>query len=93
MSSMNISISAPLKEFVIERVAEGGYSTASEYFRELVRKDQEQRALARVRALIEEGLNSKEPPVVMDEVYWAAHKKAMDKRKREYLAAKQKLAA
>lgn len=38
---MNISLPESLKEFVDEQVAARGYSTSSEYVRELIRKDQE----------------------------------------------------
>ena len=38
MATMNISLPEPLREFVDEEVARGGYSSVSEYMRELVRK-------------------------------------------------------
>lgn len=38
---MNISLPESLKEFVDQQVAARGYSTSSEYVRELIRKDQE----------------------------------------------------
>lgn len=41
MSTMNISLPEPLKNFVDERVANAGYSTSSEYLRELIRRDQD----------------------------------------------------
>ncbi len=37
---MNISLPDSLKAFVDEQVSERGYSTSSEYVRELIRKDQ-----------------------------------------------------
>lgn len=55
MATMNISLSDGLREFVDERVAEGGYSTSSEYVRELIRKD---RDLQRLRKLLLEGAAS-----------------------------------
>jgi antitoxin ParD1/3/4 len=36
--SMNISLPEPLRLFVEEQVSNGGYSTVSEYLRELVRE-------------------------------------------------------
>ena len=52
MSTMNISLPEPLKIFVDERVANAGYSTSSEYLRELIRRDQDRLNL---RSLIVDG--------------------------------------
>ena len=41
MSTMNISLPDALKSFVDEQVSQRGYSTSSEYVRELIRKDQD----------------------------------------------------
>ena len=41
MSTMNISLPDSLKSFVDEQVANRGYSTSSEYLRELIRRDQD----------------------------------------------------
>lgn len=41
MTTMNISLPESLKVFVDEQVNERGYSTSSEYVRELIRKDQD----------------------------------------------------
>ena len=40
MATMNISLPDKLKEFVELRVAEGGFSNASDYMRDLIRKEQ-----------------------------------------------------
>ncbi len=39
MTSLNISLPRPLKEYVESKVAEGDYGTPSEYVRELIRQD------------------------------------------------------
>ena len=52
---MNISLSDELKDFVEQQVADGSYSSTSEYLRQLIR---EKRDEARFRALILEGVNS-----------------------------------
>lgn len=57
MGTMNISLPDPLKAFVEQQVAQGGYGTSSEYIRELIRKDQDRAAL---RLLVLEGAAS--PP-------------------------------
>jgi antitoxin ParD1/3/4 len=55
MSTMNISLPEPLKNFVDTQVAKGHYGTSSEYVRELIRKDQERQQL---RGLLIEGAES-----------------------------------
>ncbi len=58
MATMNISLPDSLREFVENRVSEDGYSTSSEYFRDLVREDQKRKTEEKVEALLLEGLNS-----------------------------------
>ncbi len=41
-----------------DRVEAGQYGNTSEYVRELIRKDQQEQRLLRLRALVEEGLSS-----------------------------------
>lgn len=58
MATMNISLTDPLKEFVDEEVREGGYSSTSDYVRDLIRQRQRRKAEDTLRALLLEGLNS-----------------------------------
>ncbi|MDJ0733368.1 MAG: type II toxin-antitoxin system ParD family antitoxin [Nostocaceae cyanobacterium] len=58
MKSINISLPDGMRAYVEEQVAHGGYSTISEYFRELVRQDQKRKAKERLENLLLEGLNS-----------------------------------
>jgi len=60
MQSMNISLPEPLKEFVDKQVADGRYSSASEYMRELIREDEKRKAEQRLEALLMEGLQGEE---------------------------------
>ena len=60
MATMNISLPDLMREFVEKEVSEGGYTTTSEYFRELVREAQKRKADARLEALLLEGLESGE---------------------------------
>ena len=41
MASMNISIPAPMRDWVLSRVETGAYAGASDHVRELIRRDQE----------------------------------------------------
>jgi antitoxin ParD1/3/4 len=45
MSTMNISLPEALKTFVDQQVADRGYSSSSEYVRELIRRDQDRQVL------------------------------------------------
>lgn len=58
MDTMNISLPEPLKDFVEQQVVQGGYSTASEYVRMLIRDDQKRKAEERLEALLLQGLDS-----------------------------------
>lgn len=55
MSTMNISLPEALKSFVDDQVRTRGYSTSSEYVRELIRRDQDRQ---RLRGLLLEGAAS-----------------------------------
>ena len=79
MATMNISLPDPLKEFVDTQVREQGYSTSSEYVRELIRNDQIRRAEQRLTALILEGLESG-PPIPADETYWSGKRATLQKK-------------
>ena len=56
---MNISIPEKLKSWAEARVAEGRYSSTSDYVRDLVRRDQEaEEARRTLQAAIDEGRSS-----------------------------------
>jgi antitoxin ParD1/3/4 len=69
MQSMNISLPDPLKKFVDGQIAEGRYSSVSEYVRELIRADEKRKAEDRLESLLLEGLNS--PEVELQPSDWA----------------------
>lgn len=60
MSQLNVSIPPALKSWIDARVAEGRYSSASDYVRDLVRRDQDSAPDETVwlKGLIDEGLAS-----------------------------------
>jgi antitoxin ParD1/3/4 len=66
MTTMNISLPDTLKTFVDEQVSLCGYSTSSEYVRELIRKDQDRQ---RLRSLLLAGAAS-EPGAPVDGGYF-----------------------
>jgi antitoxin ParD1/3/4 len=57
-NTMNVALPETMKEFVRQQIAEGGYSTASEYVRELIRADQQRKASQRLDTLLLEGIES-----------------------------------
>ena len=58
MTTLNISLPEPMRAYVDQQVAQGGYSTASEYIRQLVREDQKRAAKERLEVLLMEGIES-----------------------------------
>ncbi len=83
MQTMNISLPDPLKQFVDGQVAEGRYSSVSEYMRELIRADEKRKAETRLETLLLEGLQSEESELTASD--WSSiRKEAMS-----LLAAKQ----
>ena len=79
MDTMNIALPEAMKHFVQERVSEGGYSSVSEYVRELIRADQKRKAEERIDALLLEGLDSGQPLPVTSE-YWEEKKRKLTER-------------
>jgi antitoxin ParD1/3/4 len=66
MSTMNISLPDALKSFVDEQVTKRGYATSSEYFRELIRADQDRE---RLRKLLLDGAASKSTAAIDDSYF------------------------
>lgn len=79
METMNIALPGSMKNFVQERVSEGGYSSASEYVRELIRADQKRKVEERIDALLLEGLASGEP-IAITQDYWEEKKRKLTER-------------
>ena len=69
-NTLSVEMPDPLRTFVDERVRGGDYADEGEYLRDLVRRDREAQSAARLRELIEAGLASG-PPRVMVEADWA----------------------
>jgi antitoxin ParD1/3/4 len=57
-NTMSIAIPDAMRSYISGRVDSGAYGNMSEYFRDLVRKDQFEQAKVRLRAYIDEGLAS-----------------------------------
>jgi len=69
LATMNISLPAALRTQLEKKLARHSYSSASEYVRELVRRDLQREAIEKVDALLLEGLKSG-PATPMTEGDW-----------------------
>ncbi|PSF35518.1 type II toxin-antitoxin system ParD family antitoxin [Aphanothece hegewaldii CCALA 016] len=79
MTNINIVLPESLNLYIDQQVSEGGYSTKSEYFLYLIRKEQKQKAQERLNKLLEEGLDSgKATP--MSEQNWLLIRQAVRER-------------
>lgn len=62
MVTMNVSLPEPMKDWVEAQAQTGRYSNASDYVRDLIRRDQERiNKINTLQNLIREGLNSGDP--------------------------------
>jgi len=59
MATMNVSLPDMMKLWVEQQAETGRYSNASDYVRDLIRRDQERAAkVAHLQQLVDEGINS-----------------------------------
>ncbi len=81
MGKVSFSLDADQEAFVNERLAEGQYDDASDYFRELVRLDQEYaRKLAELRQTIQEGIDSGVSDRTVEQIWDEARQRHRAKR-------------
>ncbi len=80
MTSLNVSIPKPLKDYVEGQVRDRGYSTPSEYVRTLIREDQKRAAEEKLEKALLEGLASG-PPIEADRRFWERkRRRLLDRR-------------
>jgi len=73
MATMNVSLPGAMKDWVEAQTASGRYSNASDYVRDLIRRDQERAdKIARMQVLVTEGLESGISTQTMDDIAAAA---------------------
>lgn len=81
MATMNVSLPDPMKDWVELQTKSGRYSNASDYVRDLIRRDQERAGkLAEMQKLLTEGLESGVSDRTIDEVLKAAREQAKTAR-------------
>jgi antitoxin ParD1/3/4 len=77
MATMNVSLPDAMKDWVEGRAQTGRYSNASDYVRDLIRRDQERaEKIAALQRLIEEGEASGVSPHSAADILAAARRRA-----------------
>ncbi|EKV28214.1 ParD protein (antitoxin to ParE) [Caenispirillum salinarum AK4] len=83
MATMNVSLPDPMKDWVEAQARTGRYSNASDYVRDLIRRDQERAAaLAELQALVTEGINSGISSRTTDDVWEGVRRRMGSERPR-----------
>jgi len=69
MATMNVSLPDAMKAWVEERSRSGRFSNASDYVRDLIRRDQDRAAkIAQIQSLVDEAFTRGEGQRTMDEI-------------------------
>ncbi len=79
MTSLNVSLPKVLKDYVEGQATADGYSTPSEYVRELIRDDRKRQAREKLEAALLEGLNSG-PAKEITSAKWAQKRSSLRRR-------------
>lgn len=83
MAQMNISVPDRMKAWCESQVRQGRYATASDYVRDLIRRDQDRQAgVTALQAAIDEGLASGVSPRSLDEILADARARAVKSARR-----------
>lgn len=84
MVTMNVSLPHPMKEWVEAQAKTGRYSNASDYVRDLIRKDQMRSdKIAAMQRFVDEGLQSGLGSRSQDELFAVALANAEESLKRD----------
>ena len=80
MATMNISLPDPMKAWVESRTQDGRYSNASDYVRDLIRRDQDrQQAIAELQQVVDDALASGVSDRSFPDILTAARQEAQKK--------------
>ena len=81
MATMNVSLPDPMKDWVEAQARTGRYSNASDYVRDLIRRDQERSdAIAELQTLIDQGLESGTSDRTEDDIRQLSRERAAARR-------------
>lgn len=82
MAKISISMSDKMEKFVAKRVESGDFNNTSEYFRDLVRRDQEKKtAEAKLRRMLDEAEASGMSELSFDQIWDGAVARHKQKRR------------
>jgi len=77
LATMNVSLPDPMKDWVEAQAATGRYANASDYVRDLIRRDQERAdKIAHIQKLVSEGIESGVSDQSMADILKAARAQA-----------------
>lgn len=77
MATMNVSLPDEMKSWAEAQTEGGRYSNVSDYMRDLIRRDQQRaKAIADLRTLIDEGVESGISDMTMDQIFDEAMRQA-----------------
>ena len=77
MATMNVSLPDAMKEWVEGRADTGRYSNASDYVRDLIRRDQEREAkITAMQKLIDEAIESGDCEEPVEEIFASIREQA-----------------
>lgn len=76
MTTLEITLSQPLREFIDAKVSEGAYATPSAFIESLVLQARKQATRAEFEALVLEGLESG-PSIEVTPAYWQQKRQAL----------------
>ncbi len=79
MTSLNISLPESMRMYIDQQIVLLGYSTASEYIRDLIRQDQKRQAKQELERLLLEGLESGKATDITEQDWLDIHKAVADK--------------
>ncbi len=82
MATMNVSLPDPMKAWVESRTQDGRYSNASDYVRDLIRRDQDrQQAIAELQQIVDDaqasGVSDRSFPDILDAAQREARQKGL----------------
>lgn len=83
MATMNVSLPDKMKEWVEDQTETGRYGNASDYIRDLIRRDQERQAkIAHMQKLVDEAIDSGVSEKSFEEIRQEARARALSRTSR-----------
>ena len=81
MASMNISLPDPMKDWVESQTSSGRYGNASEYMRDLIRRDQDRASkISAMQKLVDDAFESGVSEKGLNDIWAAAKERAQADR-------------